>query len=82
MGRFPYSPAKSRSKDFEVAREAIDRGLGFKMCIIRVLRKKIKRRTICFYLDVDVGDVTSVGVVDRWGRHKYRSGSRTCWGWR
>ncbi len=38
-------------------------GLGFKMWIVRVLRRRIKRRTICFYLDLVVGDVTSVGVV-------------------
>ena len=62
-GRFPYSPAKSRSGDFEVGREANDLGLGFKMCMTRVLRKKIKRRTICFDLDIFVRDVTSVGVV-------------------
>ncbi len=62
-GRFPYSPAKSRSVNFAVDREAINMGLDFKMCITRVFRKRIKRRTICFYLDVVVGDVTSVGVV-------------------
>ncbi len=62
-GRFPYSPAKSRIRDFEVDREAIDMRFVFKICIIRVLRNKIGRRTICFDLDIFIGDVTSVGVV-------------------
>jgi hypothetical protein len=58
-GRFPYSPAKSRSGDFEVGREANGLGLVLKICTTRVLRKRVKRRTIGFYLDVVVGDVTS-----------------------